>query len=115
MRCVDQNNSTEEIAAEQIGLGVYRAVMPLEGIKSASLSIQDVDYEKSAVIHYNRPYHAEYDLTCKPNDKLVAQTEFVPTEIKENVQPIDNYKSAANGLTIAAMLMLIGSGLLRRI
>ena len=115
LRCVDQNNSTEEITAEQVGLGVYRAVVPLEGVASASLSIQDVDYEKAAVIHYNRPYHAEYDLTCKPNDKLVAQTEFVPAEITENIQPIDNYRSASNPLTIAAMVMFIASGLLRRL
>ncbi|MCF7954549.1 MAG: hypothetical protein K9M75_01990, partial [Phycisphaerae bacterium] len=83
LRCVDQNNSTSQISAEQVGLGVYRAVVPLEGIASASLSIQDADYEKAAVIHYNRPYHAEYDLTCKPNDKLVAQAQFVPAEITE--------------------------------
>jgi hypothetical protein len=115
LRFIDQNNTTADITAEQIGLGIYRAVVPLEGITSASLSIQDVDYEKSAVIHYNRPYHAEYDLTCKPNDSLVAQTEFVPSQIKDNIQPIDNYSSAANPLTIAAMLMFIASGLLRRL
>ncbi|MBW8017118.1 MAG: VWA domain-containing protein [Planctomycetes bacterium] len=115
LRSVDQNNSTQEISVEQIGLGIYRAIVPLEGVISASLSIQDVDYEKAAVIHYNRPYHAEYDLTCQPNERLVAQVNFVPSQIKENIQPIDNYSSAANPLTIAAMVMFIGSGLLRRI
>lgn len=115
LRFVDQNNSSKDINVEQVGLGIYRAVVPLEGVATASLSIQDVDFDKAAVIHYNRPYHAEYDLTCKPDESLVAQAEFVPSEIKENIQPIDNYSSAANPLTIAAMVMFIGSGLLRRI
>ena len=115
LRFVDQNNTTANVTAEQIGLGIYRAVVPLEGIVSASLSIRDVDYEKAAVVHYNRPYHGEYDLTCKPNENLIAQAEFVPSEIAENVQPIANYTSAANSLTIAAMVMFIASGLLRRL
>ncbi len=94
---------------------VDRQYIQISVAVEVGLSIHDVDYEKAAVIHYNRPYHAEYDLTSKPNDKLVAQTQFVPSQITENIQPIDNYTSAANPLTIAAMLMFIASGLLRRL
>ena len=115
LRFADQNNKITSMTADQIGLGVYQGQVSLKGVSSASLSIRDVDYEKSAVIHYNRPCNAEYDLTSTPDKNLCSLTEFVPEKIKANTNPIDNYKSAANLMVIIAMLLFIISVLLRRI
>ncbi len=111
----DQDNNTHPITIQQSGLGLYKATIPLEKVEFASLSLHDEDYNKTAVLHYNRPYPAEYNLSTQPDPAIASLKGCKPNQVTQKPQMVKIYKPFASPMIITAILLFISGILLRRI
>lgn len=59
---VRENGTTESFQATEAGLGRYQVQVPLEQERSMTLRVRDIAADKLAVLHFDPPYPAEYQL-----------------------------------------------------
>ena len=81
------------IDIEEVGLGRYRAELPLESATQLTLRIRDTDHEKQRVLTYNKPYPSEYRLSTKLPTELEQLAAITPENIREDVKPCLLYTS----------------------
>ncbi len=54
-----------DVRVDEVGLGKYRADIPLAARDSMTLRLLDREHDRLRVLHYQRPYPAEYRLTTE--------------------------------------------------
>ncbi len=111
----DQDNNTHDIDVKQIGIGLYQAEAAMDSVTAASLNLHDVDYDKTSVMHYNRLYPREYDLTGQADEALVELDGLSAENVNEGDVVVSIYKPFANNMLLAAMAVFILGVLFRRL
>ena len=103
------------VVVEEVGLGRYRAELPLESATQLTWRLRDTDHEKQRVLSYNKPYSSEYRLSAKLPKELEQLAAITPETIREDVKPVRVRKSVAHWAQIAALVCLLSGILVRRI
>lgn len=105
----DQDDQPQAVDVEEVGLGRYRVAIPIESADRLSLRLHDTDSDKLRVVHWRRPYPAEYALTGEVDPAFAGTLLFDPQTIRDDVTPEPSRRSVAHYAYLASLaLMLIG-------
>ena len=110
-----ENGKMSPVAIREIGLGKYRAEVPLGDADKLSLRLHDRDYDKLKVLHFLAPYPREYQLSAELPDALSACEKFQPALVREDLDPVGRHRPVASWFALAALACLLAGILLRRI
>jgi Ca-activated chloride channel family protein len=112
---VDDSGTLTTLDVEEIGLGRYRAKIAVGDAQTLSLRLNDRDFDKTAVLHFNRPYPAEYSLAGQIALPLQAIPGLNPEAIREAVTPVRTRRPIAHVCYLLALAAMVAGLLFRRI
>jgi len=112
---ISDDGKVESVAVQQVGLGRYQALVPLNGRARLTLCLHDTTHDLAKVMHYQRPYPAEYQLRQRVDPDLVGLPPFDARLIRNNVPPTVRRSSATPPFVWAAIACLLLGLLLRRV
>ncbi len=112
---LDENGKMHDVAIKEIGLGRYETQIDLADHQRLTLRVRDRDSDKLKVLHYHRPYPAEYRLSDALPPSLAKLPSITPDTVRDEITPQRRRRSIAHWAYFAALFCLLGSILLRRI
>lgn len=108
LTAVGDVQGTREIPVAEVGLGRYRAEVPLDADTRLSLSLSDPAGGKQLTLHHQRAYPDEYRLS-RGDVGALERAAAVEVEAVHRRSPIDRW------LLLAAIACALGGILLRRV
>ena len=114
-QALDSNGRSIPVEIEEVGLGRYRARIPLEGHDQLTLRLHDKGHDKLKILHYHRPYPNEYVLSAEVPAAIIALDAYSNGGLTEGVEPVPSRKSIAHWFSILGLLCLFTGIVLRRI
>jgi Ca-activated chloride channel family protein len=114
-RTVDEHDVVGDVPVEEIGLGRYRVVVPLSDSKNLSLRLEDPDHDKVAVLHFNKPYPAEYDLANQVDPALQGLPRLDVDAVRKGIVSAQRCKPVSHLCYLLALVSMLAGLLLRRI
>ncbi len=112
---VDEREMINDIAVEEVGLGRYRAVVPVGDSKRLSLRLEDPDHDKAAILHFNKSYPAEYHLAGQVAPGLQRVARLNVNAVREDIVPAEICKPIDHLCCLLALAAMLAGLLLRRI
>jgi len=112
---VDDTETGNKVDVEEIGLGRYRAKVPIGEAETLSLRLSDRDFDKTAILHFNRPYPAEYSLASRIAPPLQAIPGVNPNAVRQDITPVRTRRPVAHICYLLALLAMVTGLLFRRI
>ncbi|QDT68988.1 von Willebrand factor type A domain protein [Planctomycetes bacterium MalM25] len=111
----DENDRKSDVEVRETGLGRYRLEASTQGAERLSLRLHDTDADKLRVLHWRRPYPAEYSLSGDVAEPLSQATEFTPETIREGVEPEPSRQPVAHYAYLTSIGLMLAGLLLRRL
>ncbi len=111
----DEFGGRTDIEVQEIGLGRYRAEIPLGDAKRLTLRLSDREFDKLKVLQWERSYPAEYALLRELPKPLTQVAAFVPDQVRAEITPIDKRWSASRYAYFTALIALLLGIVFRRI
>jgi Ca-activated chloride channel homolog len=105
----------QSIECRQAGLGRYLLDVPIQNKKTISLRLYDRDNDKMAVLHFHKPYPAEYNLAAKVDPAIEKIKPLSAEYIREDLIPIRASMPVSHISYLLALLALIAGLLARRL
>ncbi len=96
-----------------VGYGRYQA--KIDGASHQTVRFSDPVNDHLKVLHLDQGYPAEYRLDGRMDRVLQQTTKLDPSDISDNLTPVDRRKSIVMPINLLAMLLLILGILLRRL
>lgn len=112
---VGQTEPGDKIEVEEVGLGRYCAKVPIDEVETLSLRLNDRDYDKTAVLHFNRPYPAEYSLAGQMASPLQRVPKVNLMDIKQGIVPLRTRRPVSQICYLLTLLAMVLGLLFRRI
>jgi hypothetical protein len=112
---IDDQGRSQSFAVRETGLGQYRATVPVRQRSNLTLRLRERGGEDLVVLHYDRPYPAEYNLFRRLPAGLERLDSISPSQVRESLAPITTRRSIANYFYYAALVCFLLSGLFRRL
>lgn len=112
---LEQTGRTTDIVVREVGLGRYEAEVDLGQREHASLRVRDVNHDRLRVLHFHRPYPAEYRLGQAMPDELARLTRADTHGLTSDIEPTQIRRSVAHWAYFAALACTLVSILLRRV
>ncbi|MDI6451630.1 VWA domain-containing protein [Anaerobaca lacustris] len=112
---VDETDTVNSVSVEEIGLGRYRAVVPVGDSETLSLRLDDPHDDKMAILHFNKPYPAEYDLAGQIAPALQGLSRLDGNAVREDIIPTKICKPVSHLCHLLALTAMLAGLLLRRI
>lgn len=111
----DENGRRTPIEVQEIGLGRYRANIPLGDSKRLALRLSDREFDKLKVLQWERPYPVEYALSEKLPEPLMQVRAFAPEATREDITPISQRESVSQYAYFIALASLLLGIVCRRV
>ncbi|MES2657598.1 MAG: VWA domain-containing protein [Verrucomicrobiota bacterium] len=112
---LDDAGKEQPVSSEETGVGKYRFTIPVADSPRLTIRLTDTDEGKVKTLRWNRSYPAEYQLTANAEKSLADATGFDPARIREGIQPVRIRTNALPWFGLAAIALMLGGGVLRRI
>lgn len=113
---LEANGKSRPVEIEEIGLGRYRAKIPLlKTDKQLSVRLHDQSNDKLKVLHYSAEYPAEYRLSTKMPESVASLPAFVANSVRNNLAPSNRHRSVMHWFAFAGLACLLAGMVLRRI
>jgi len=112
---VDDTGTLTKLDVEEIGLGRYRAKIAVGDVKTLSLRLNDRDFDKTATLHFNRPYPAEYSLAGQIAPALQEIPGLNSGGIREDILPLRTRRPIGHICYLLALVAMVTGLLFRRI
>ncbi len=112
---LDEQGKTEIIPVAEAGLGAYQSTVAVENRSTLTLRLRDRDTDQIQVLHYNRPWPAEYNLSEKLPESIRALPPFSADEIRAEITPQQARVPIAHYFYFAALAAFLASNLIRRL
>ena len=108
-------NQQSPVEVTEVGLGRYRATIPLKKESQLTLRLHDRDFDVLKPLHYQRPYPAEYSLAQTIPQSIGKLAIFTPSTVREGLAPEPKRQPVAYYAYFGALALLLTGVLLRRI
>ncbi len=115
LAAIDDQGQPEAVPVRETGLGSYSASIPLAGKEKLSVRLRDRAGEQMQVLHYDRPYPAEYNLSRSLPESVAVLPPYSASEIRAGIVPERTRESIAHWFCWGALASLLLAGLFRRI
>lgn len=112
---LDEQGETTAVEFSETGLGTYRVSVPIADQSNLTLRIQDPTDNKLKVLHYDRPYPAEYRLSNTLPEQFKSILPVASTGIREDVTPKSTRQSIVYLFYMLALICFLVGNLFRRI
>jgi len=112
---IDEAEAVNDVTVEETGLGRYRAIVALGDSKALSLRLEDTEHDKMAVLHFNKPYPAEYDLAGDMAPALQTTPRLDVDAIREGVISAEICKPISHLCHLLALVAMWSGLLCRRV
>jgi hypothetical protein len=112
---VDETEKVRPVTVEEVGLGRYRAIVPTTDCETLSLRLDDREHDKRAVLHFNKPYPAEYRLASRIAPPLQSLPRLNTAAIREDIAPVRIRKPIGHLCYLLALAAMLTGLLLRRV
>lgn len=112
---VDDTEAINQLAVDEVGLGRYSMKVPIGEASSLSLRLHDRDFDKTAVLHFNRPYPAEYGLARQMAPALQGLADLESELIREGIPPLRTRRPIGHICYLLALVAMVTGLLFRRI
>jgi Ca-activated chloride channel family protein len=111
----DEFGRQAPVDMREVGIGRYRAEIPLSGASRLTLRLLDRNLSKLKVLDWQRSYPAEYALAQRSTPALEALKLFPATELHAELMPEPQRHSISHPAYFVALAALLASVLLRRV
>ncbi len=111
----DENGNVTTIECTESGLGKYTLNVPVLDRKRYSLRLYNRDSDKMKILHFHKPYPAEYNLAAKADAAFSSIKPVNIDNIRDDIIPIETRKSVAHICYLLALLLLFPGLLMRRL
>jgi Ca-activated chloride channel homolog len=105
----------QPVSIAETGVGKYRFNIPVLDSPRLTVRLHDAAEGKVKTLRWNRSYPAEYQLTSSADPALATATAFDPARIRDGINPVRIRSSAMPWFGLAAILLMLAGGVLRRI
>jgi Mg-chelatase subunit ChlD len=112
---VDDSQTVAKVAVEEVGLGRYRLAVPIDQAESLSLRISDPNHDRTAILHYDRPYPEEYRLSSQMAAGLKDIPPLDASRIREDLIPVKTRRPITALCCLLSLACLLAGLTLRRI
>ena len=103
------------VTVHEVGLGRYRAEVPLAGEEQLTLRLHDTDDDLLKVLHYHQPYPKEYALAQEVPETVNNLARMNAEEIRSGIAPLRTRQPVTAGFALAALALLLFGIVLRRV
>ena len=112
---IDEYGRQQEVVVNEVGLGRYALDLPLQDHDRLTLRVIDQDFDKLKVLHWRRPYPAEYSLADKPLPLLEELPDFSPEGVRDDINPQPLRRPLARHALFASLALMLAGLVLRRV
>lgn len=112
---LDEQGKSVSMPVEEIGIGKYQSMIPLEQQRELSVQLRDTETDRARTIHFDPRYPKEYQLANDAPDCIATLATIEPGSIRDDMQPQRNRQSIVHWFYLAALASLLIGNLLRRI
>lgn len=106
---------TEKVEVVPVGVGRYALQVPLRDRSALTLRLVDPATASLRILHYDRPYPEEYNLSDESDEQLMALERFDPGSIRTGLSPaMESYRLAPWFLLLSVCCVVAGV-VLRRV
>jgi Ca-activated chloride channel homolog len=111
----DDEGNVRTIECIETGLGRYSMNLPVQDSKRYSLRLYNRDTDEMKVMHFHKPYPAEYNLAAKEDDVLKTVKSFNIEKIRDDIIPIETRQSVSHFCYLLSLLFVLVGLLMRRL
>ena len=111
----DENGNMTEIPCSETGLGKYTLNIPVQDRKRYSLRLYNRDSDQIKILHFHKPYPAEYNLAAKADTIFSEIKPLSIDNIRDNIIPIETRRSVAHICYLLALFLMFPGLLMRRL
>lgn len=111
----DENGNITTIECSESGLGKYTLNIPVQDRKRYSLRLYNRDSDKIKILHFHKPYPAEYNLAAKADTAFSEIKPLGIDNIRDNIIPIETRRSVAHICYLLSLLFIFPGLLMRRL
>jgi len=111
----DENGNFKMIDFTETGLGKYTLNVPVKDRKKYSLRLYNRDSDKIKVLHFHKPFPAEYNLAACANQAINSIEPLNIENIHDDILQIETRKSIANISYLLALVCMIAGIFMRRL
>ncbi|MCF7973469.1 MAG: VWA domain-containing protein [Phycisphaerae bacterium] len=112
---VEALETEQHLPVEEIGLGQYQIVVPVQDTETLTLHLHDPEHDKTATLHYNRPYPEEYKLTAQTDPTLESCPRLAPDAIHQDLLPVKVRRPISHVCYLLALAAMLAGLAFRRI
>jgi hypothetical protein len=105
----------QHLPVEEIGLGRYKVVVSVQDSETLTLRLHDPDHDKTATLHYNRPYPEEYKLTAQTDPTLESYPRLAPEAMRQDLLPARVRQPISHVCYLLALAAMLAGLAFRRI
>lgn len=115
MAIIDADGSIELGNVQEVGLGRYQTSVPISERSTTSVRLRDPASDQVQIVHYHRPWPAEYRLSNERPAVLLDAETLVTEQVRQNLVPQTSRSSIAHYFYLAALALVLLSNLFRRL
>ena len=112
---LDEDGRAEPLDLQETGLGRYRLEILARDKSRFTVRLRDADHDKTKVLHFHRPYPAEYQLWQSPPPAFAGLPPADRHSIAADLPRLIRRRPIADYFYFAAIAALLGSVLMRRV
>jgi Ca-activated chloride channel homolog len=114
-QAVDEAEGIHDVTVEEVGLGRYRAIVPVGDSETLALRLDDPDHNKMAILHFNKPYPAEYSLAGSIAPSLQEVSRLNVNAVRQDIISAKIRKPISHLCYLLALGAMLAGLLFRRI
>ena len=111
----DENGNVSTAECRETGLGRYAIDVPVQDRKRYSLRLYNRDTDKMKVLHFNKPYPAEYNLAAKADSAVSTIKPLDIEHIRDDTPPIQTRRSVSSVCYLLSLVLMVSGLLMRRL
>ncbi len=111
----DDSDNVTPVDCTETGLGRYSLNVPVQDRKSYSLRLYNRDSDEVKVLHFHKPYPAEYNLAAKVDNALSKAKPLDIEKIRDDIIPIETRQSVGHVCYLSSLLFMLLGLLIRRL
>ena len=110
----DDSGNIIHVDCSETGLGRYTLNVPVQDRKVYSLRLYNRDSDEVKVLHFHRPYPAEYNLAAKEEQVLSEIKPLDIEKIRDDIIPVETRHSVSHFCYLLSLLSMLLGLLIRR-
>ena len=115
LSALDAQGKIQELPVQEVGLGTYQASVPVKTESNLTIRLRDPVSNKTKILHYDRPYPVEYELSNRLPAEVQALASLSVDQMHQGLAPQSTRQSIVHWFYFFALAFLLVGNLIRRL